>query len=64
MANNKIQKAAQQQVPEVRAQQSVSVMLNSLLDGEKMRKRFDEVLGKRAPQFMSSLVSMRFTRAP
>ena len=54
----KIQKATAAQAPEVRAQQSVSVMLNSLLDGEKMRKRFDEVLGKRAPQFMSSLVSM------
>lgn len=53
-----IQKAVQAQAPEVKAQASVSVMLNSLLDGEKMRKRFDEILGKRAPQFMSSLVSM------
>ena len=58
MANNKIQTAVQQNKPEARAQQSVSVMLNSLLDGEKMRKRFDELLGKRTPQFLSSLVSM------
>ena len=58
MANNKIQTAVQQNKPDVKAQQSVSVMLNSLLDGEKMRKRFDELLGKRTPQFLSSLVSM------
>ena len=55
---NKIQTAVNQNKPEVKAQQSVSVMLNSLLDGEKMRKRFDELLGKRTPQFLSSLVSM------
>lgn len=58
MANNKIQNAVQQQAPEQQAQKSVSVMLNSLLDGEKMRRRFDELLGKRTPQFLSSLVSM------
>lgn len=58
MANTSIQKAVQAQAPEVKANQSVSVMLNSLLDGEKMRKRFDELLGKRTPQFLSSLVSM------
>ena len=58
MANNKIQTAVQNNKPEVKARQSVSVMLNSLLDGEKMRKRFDELLGKRTPQFLSSLVSM------
>ena len=58
MANNKIQTATAANKPEVKAQQSVSVMLNSLLDGEKMRRRFDELLGKRTPQFLSSLVSM------
>lgn len=58
MANNKIQAAVQQQKPEVRAQQSVNAMLNGILDGEKMRRRFDELLGKRTPQFLSSLVSM------
>lgn len=58
MANNKIQAAVQQQKPEVKAQQSVNAMLNGILDGEKMRRRFDELLGKRTPQFLSSLVSM------
>lgn len=58
MANNKIQAAVQQQAPEAKAQQSVNAMLNGILDGEKMRRRFDELLGKRTPQFLSSLVSM------
>lgn len=58
MANNKIQTQVQNNKPEVKAQQSVNTMLNSLLDGEKMRKRFEELLGKRTPQFLSSLVSM------
>lgn len=58
MANNKIQAAVQQQKPEAKAQQSVNAMLNGILDGERMRKRFDELLGKRTPQFLSSLVSM------
>lgn len=40
------------------AQASVNTMLNSILDAEGMRKRFDEVLGKRSPQFISSIVSM------
>jgi len=58
MANNKIQTAVQQSKPEAKAQQSVNAMLNGILDGEKMRRRFDELLGKRTPQFLSSLVSM------
>ena len=58
MASNKIQAAVQQQKPEAKAQQSVNTMLNGILDGEKMRRRFDELLGKRTPQFLSSLVSM------
>lgn len=58
MANNKIQAAVQQNKPEAKAQQSVNAMLNGILDGEKMRRRFDELLGKRTPQFLSSLVSM------
>ena len=37
-----IAKAVQAQAPEAKAQQSVMVMMNGLLDGEKMRKRFDE----------------------
>lgn len=58
MANNKIQTAVQQNKPEAKAKQGVNAMLNSVLDGEGMRRRFDELLGKRTPQFMSSLVSM------
>ena len=41
-----------------KAGKSVSVMLNSLLDSEGYRKRFDELLGKRAPQFVSSVISL------
>ena len=37
---------------------SVQALLNGILDGEGFRKRFDEVLGARAPQFVSSLVSL------
>ena len=39
-------------------QQGVNQMLNSILDGEKLRVRFDELLGRRAPQFLSSLVTL------
>jgi len=58
MANNKIQTAVQQKAPEARAKQSINTMLNGILDGENMRRRFEELLGKRTPQFLSSLVSM------
>ena len=58
MAQTSIQTAVRAQAPEAKAQQSVMQMMNGLLDGEKMRKRFDELLGKRAPQFISSLVNM------
>lgn len=37
---------------------SVTVLMNNLLDSEGIRKRFDEILGKRAPQFVSSIVSL------
>ena len=38
--------------------QSVNQIMASLLDGEKMRSRFDELLGKRSAQFISSIVSL------
>ena len=38
--------------------QSVSAILNAILDGEGYRKRIDELMGKRAPQFVSSIVTM------
>ena len=40
------------------AQQSVNQLMNSMLDGEKLRGRFNELLGNRSAQFVSSLVSM------
>ena len=58
MANNKIQTAVQQNTMDAKAQQSVMSMMNGILDGEKMRRRFEELLGKRTPQFLSSLVTM------
>jgi recombination protein RecT len=39
-------------------QKTVNQLMSSILDGEKMRSRFDELLGKRAPQFISSVVSL------
>ena len=39
-------------------QKTVNQLMSSILDGEKMRGRFDELLGKRAPQFISSVVSL------
>lgn len=40
------------------ASKSVSVLLGSMLDSEGYRKRFDELLGSRSPQFISSIVSL------
>lgn len=40
------------------AKNSINAMLSSILDRENYRKRFDELLGKRAPQFISSIVSL------
>ena len=56
MANNIIQKATTAEKPAT--QPSVNALMNAFLDGEGMRKRFDDLLGKRAPQFISSVVSM------
>lgn len=36
----------------------VTALVNTFLDRDGMRKRFDELLGKRSPQFISSIVSM------
>lgn len=53
-----IQKQAAMQKAPQQKQVSVMALLNDLLDRDGMRKRFDELLGKRAPQFISSIVSM------
>lgn len=58
METNLIQKqqAIQEQTP--KSSLSINALMNSILDGEGMRKRFEELLGKRTPQFLSSLISM------
>lgn len=55
-----IQKATttEEKPAEVKAKQSLNAMLNAFLDREGMNKRFNELLGKRTPQFISSLVSL------
>lgn len=56
---NAIQKATQRKTEmSKQASQSVSTMLNAVLDREGFRKRFNELLGKRTPQFVSSVVSL------
>lgn len=54
---NIIQNATSQQ-PTAAKQPSVNALMNSFLDGNGMRKRFDDLLGKRSPQFVSSIVSL------
>ena len=54
---NTIQQAAQNK-PAAVAGRSVNQILNGILDRENMRRRFDELLGKRAPQFISSLITL------
>ena len=58
MANSVIQQAAAARAPAKRQQNSVTAIMNTILDGDGMRKRFDELLGKRAPQFISSLITV------
>lgn len=56
--SNTIQKATGADKPQEKAKQSLNTMLNAFLDREGMNKRFHELLGKRTPQFVSSLVSL------
>ena len=55
---NTIQKAVSGQTPLAKQKKSVNAMMNSILDGEGMRKRFNDLLGERTPQFLSSVVSL------
>lgn len=50
--------AANAEKSDNKGKQSIATMMNSYLDSEKMRARFDDLLGKRAPQFISSVVSL------
>lgn len=61
MTSNLIQTAQQQKVAEKKTEagkQTVNALMNSILDSEGMRARFDSLLGKRAPQFISSLITL------
>lgn len=40
------------------AAKTTAGILNTIMDSEGYRKRFDEIMGARAPQFISSIVSM------
>ena len=53
---NQVAKRSENQVAP--AQQNVNQLMNTILDGDKLRGRFNELLGERTPQFISSLVSM------
>lgn len=53
-----IQNAAAAPAPAQQAKQSVAQMVSALIDGNAMRKRFDELLGKRAPQYISAITSL------
>ena len=57
----KIQNAvatAENNAVQTQGKQTVNQLMNAMLDGEKLRGRFNDLLGKRAPQFVSSLVSL------
>ncbi len=43
---------------QVEAKKSVNQIMNAMLDGENLRNRFNDLLGKRASQFISSIVSL------
>lgn len=54
-----IKKAQEQNVaPAQQAKQSVAQMVSAIIDSNAMRKRFDELLGKRAPQYISAITSL------
>lgn len=58
---NTIQRAASKAPatrPGVPIAKSPSSILSSILDSEGYRKRFDEILGKRSAQFVSSIISL------
>lgn len=56
----KIQEISAQRGTEVqrRAGESAMAIFNSILDRDGYRRRFEELLGKRTPQFLSALVSV------
>ena len=55
---NKLATKGNAGLQENQGKQTVNTLMNAMLDGEKLRGRFNDLLGKRAPQFISSVVSM------
>lgn len=49
---------AQMTQEQPQAKESTAALMNMLLSKEGYQKRFDELLGKRSPQFISSIVSL------
>ncbi|WP_159429659.1 recombinase RecT [Acidaminococcus timonensis] len=49
---------AQMTQTQPQAKESTAALMNMLLSKEGYQKRFDELLGKRSPQFISSIVSL------
>lgn len=58
MANTNLIQKTRTEVQAQESKQTVNQMMSAILDGEKMRSRFDELLGKRSAQFVSSVVSL------
>ena len=54
---NQVAKVEENKV-QAQGTQTVNQLMNAMLDGEKLRGRFNELLGQRVPQFVSSLVSL------
>jgi recombination protein RecT len=50
--------ARQNQAVNPSSNKSIACLFNEILSGEGYQKRFNELLGKRAPQFVSSVVSL------
>ena len=55
MANEGLIQKKQEQVSR---KATPTAILNTILDGDSMRKRFSELLGDRAPQFISSIITL------
>lgn len=58
MANTNLIQKTRNEVQAQEGKQTVNQLMTAVLDGEKMRSRFDELLGKRSAQFLSSVVSL------
>lgn len=53
-----IQKTTEGNAPANKAKNNINTLLNSIIDSNGMRRRFEELLGKRTPQFLSSIVTL------